>query len=253
MKNIFDELSYARKNDKKAALCIVVNAKGSAPGKPGAKMIVYDNGKIFGSIGGGNLEKKVIENALEQIKSNEPKLFRHDLLHQHNMCCGGSVDIYIEPIVKSKQLYIFGAGHIGKALAKLASPLQFEVFIIDDRKKYLDQLEIEEVKKMNAHYDSILPSLSFNEHTFIVIATYEHAFDRAILSYCIKQPFAYLGMIGSERKIAMTKKMFIEGGMAGKEELSKVDMPMGLDINAETPDEIAISVLAKLIKVKNNN
>ena len=249
--DIFNEIANARKQKEKSALCLIVQSKGSTPGKTGAKMIVYDSGRISGTIGGGNLEKKVIENALKQIEKNEAALYKHDLLHQHNMCCGGNVEIYIEPLEKMKRLYVFGAGHVGNALARLASPLDFDIYVIDDRKEYIDQLDVPGINKMNIEYQKVLHSLPFDENTYIVILTYEHAHDREILAYCVKQPHAYLGMIGSKRKVALTKKMFTEGGIAESEALEQVDMPVGIDIHAEGPDEIAISILAKLIEVKN--
>lgn len=234
------------------ALCIVVNTKGSTPREAGAKMLVYPDGTIFGTIGGGDLEKKVIERALQVLKSRQPSTFKHDLLHQHNMCCGGSAEIYIEPIMKKNKLYIFGAGHTGHALAKYALNFEFEVVIIDDRKEFLDEIKPDGINKMNIHYSAALPVLPFDEQTYITIMTYSHPYDRDILAYCLKKPSAYLGMIGSQRKVEMTKKMFEEGMIASKEELDKVDMPMGIDIGAKDPDEIAISILAKMIAVKNH-
>jgi xanthine dehydrogenase accessory factor len=249
--NLFKEIENIKNGKLKAALCIIVQTKGSTPRKVGAKMIVKEDEKIIGTIGGGNLEKKVIENALFQIKKNEPKLFKHDLLHQHNMCCGGSVEIYIEPIKKMNRLYIFGAGHTGKALAKFANQLDFDIYVIDDRKEYIDDIEIEGINKLNLDYKKVLPSLPFDKNTYIVIMTYEHAHDRDILGYCINQPHTYLGMIGSKRKVELTKKMFKEGKLASKTSLDKIDMPMGYNIGAESPEEIAISILAKLIEIKN--
>jgi xanthine dehydrogenase accessory factor len=249
--NLYTEIEKLRSSNKAAALCTIVNTKGSTPRKVGAKMIVKEDGKIVGTIGGGNLEKKVIENAVLQIKKNEPKLFKHDLLHQHNMCCGGSVEIYIEPIKKMNRLYIFGAGHTGKALAQFANQLDFDIYVIDDRKEYIDELEVEGVNKLNLDYKKVLPSLPFDKNTYVVILTYEHAHDRDILGYCMNQPHAYLGMIGSKRKVEITKKMFEEGQLASKKTLDKIDMPMGINIGAESPEEIAISILAKLIEIKN--
>jgi len=249
--NLFEEIEEIRAGCQKAALCIIVQTKGSTPRKVGAKMIVCEDESIYGTIGGGNLEKKVIQNALKQLVDNKPKYYKHDLLHQHNMCCGGSVEIYIEPIYKMKKLYIFGAGHTGIALSKLAIQLNFEVYVIDDRKEYLDELQGSGIDKMNVDYKVALPSLPFDKNTFIVIMTYEHSHDRDILSYCIKQDWAYLGMIGSKRKVELTKKMFLESDIATKKELNRVDMPMGIEINAEGPEEIAISIIAKLINVKN--
>ena len=251
MKNIYDEVTLSVQNRQKAALCIVTSTKGSAPRKIGAKMIVYDNGWISGTIGGGDLEKKVVENAIMAIKTNKPGIFKHDLLNQHGMCCGGTVEIYIEPIMNKKKLYIFGSGHTGQALAKYAVNFEFDIFIIDDRKEYLDEIDTEGVNKMNLEHNKALQSLPFDDDVFIVIVTYSHGIDRDVLAYCLKKPFAYLGMIGSKRKIEVTKKMFVEGKIGTAEDLEKIHMPIGIDISAETPDEIAVSILAEIIKVKN--
>ena len=251
MKNIFEKIIEIQKGSKDAVLCTIVNTKGSTPRKVGAKMIVYADGKIFGTIGGGGLEKNVITNAIELIGTRQPKLFRHDLLHQHGMCCGGTVEIYIEPIMKKNKLYIFGAGHTGQSLAKLAKDFDFETVLIDDRKEYIDECKLEEVNKMNLPFGQALKLLPFDEQTYICIMTYSHPIDRDILAFCAKKPFAYLGMIGSQRKVEMTKKMFTEGLNISSEELEKIDMPMGVDIGAEGPEEIALSIFAKLIAVKN--
>ncbi|MBI3136897.1 MAG: XdhC family protein [Bacteroidetes bacterium] len=248
---LWREIAEVRSTGDIAALCTIVNTSGSVPRHIGAKMLVYTGGKISGTIGGGNLEKKVIQQALEQINEQKPKLFRHDLLHQHNMCCGGQVDLYIEPIMPLKRLYIFGAGHTGQALAKLACGTDFEIFVIDDRKEYLDAINESTVNKLAAAYKQALPFLPFTSETYVIIATYEHSFDRDILAYCIQKPHAYIGMIGSQRKILLTKKMFLEGGIATHEELEKIDMPVGLAIKAESPYEIAVSILAGLIQRKN--
>ena len=251
MKNIFDKIADARKQNKNVVLCTVVHAKGSTPRKVGAKMLVYENGEIFGTIGGGELEKSVIKDALKQMKEEMSKLFRHDLLHDHNMCCGVTIDIYIEPIMKKNKLYIFGAGHTGQSLAENAANFDFEIFLIDDRKEYLDKCKNEEVNKMNLHFSQALKILPFDENTFICIMTYSHPLDRDILAFCIKKPHAYLGMIGSRRKVEVTKKRFSEAQLCSFEDLEEVDMPMGIDIGADSPEEIAISIMAKLISVKN--
>jgi len=233
-----------------AALCIIVQVRGSTPRDTGAKMLVFPDGSVNGTIGGGALEKSVISEALEVMRSRRPSIFRHDLLHQHEMCCGGSVDVYIEPVMQKQKLYIFGAGHTGHALARHALSLSFETVIIDDRKEFLDAIELPGVNKLYLHYAQALSVLPFDEQTFISIMTYSHPYDRDILAYCLRQPYAYLGMIGSERKVEMTKKLFAEGLSATPEELSRVDMPMGEEIGAETPDEIAISILARMIRVR---
>ena len=251
MTDIYDEIARLKNSDRKAALCTVINTKGSAPRKIGAKMIVYEDGSIKGTIGGGGLEKKVIEEAIEAINKQVASIFKHDLLHQHNMCCGGVVEIFIEPIMKIKRLLIFGAGHTGQALAKFANNSGFEVFLIDDRKEYIDQCNVDGINKMNLEHSAALQALPFDKNTYVVITTYSHQIDRDILAYCVKKDRAYLGMIGSKRKVHMTQKMFVESGIGSEEDLSKIHMPIGIDINAETPEEIAVSILAELIKVKN--
>lgn len=216
-------------------------------------MIVFENSRIIGTIGGGNFEKLVIEQALEQIYKNEPKLFEHNLLQQHQMCCGGSVWVFIEPEQPNNDLIIFGAGHVGSALAKLADLLDFKITVIDNRPECLAELSLNNLTKINADFAEILPKLHFHKSSYIAIMTYDHEIDREILAYCIHQPHAYLGFIGSNRKIEITKKKLIAMQIATNEQLSTVDMPMGLDIAAETPQEIAISILGKIVAVKNHH
>ncbi len=252
MKNIYQKILDIQKKGEKAAICTVVSTKGSTPLKAGAKMIVWKDGRIFGTVGGGNLENKVILNAGKILNANTSQLFNHDLQTQHGMCCGGKLAIYIEPIMQNKRLYVFGAGHIGKAIVKYARDLDFEIFVIDDRKEIFDDWDTGGYNKMIVNFTEILPELPFNDFTFIVIATYEHSIDREILAYCIRQPHAYLGMIGSKRKINVTVKMMTSSGIASKKQLEKVRMPIGMAINAEDHHEIAISIVAELIKIKNS-
>lgn len=248
--DVLTRLQEARQAGEAVALCLVVQVRGSTPRTTGAKMLVFSDGRVAGSIGGGELERQVVADALESLRNREPSLRRHDLLHHHGMCCGGSVDIYIEPVMPKERLYVFGAGHTGHALARHAVSLDFEVFVIDDRKEYLDQIAVPGVNKLLADFQQVLSSLPFDAHTYVAIMTYSHPIDRELLSYCVNQPFAYLGMIGSARKVEMTKKLFAEGKIATPETLDRVDMPMGLAIGAETPDEIAVSVLGKMVGVR---
>ncbi len=234
-------------------LCIVTQTRGSVPRAPGAKMLVYRDGSIFGTIGGGRIEKKVIEDALLAMQNNTPATLHYDLLKHLGMSCGGSLDIYLEPIMKKRKLYIFGAGHTGIALARLAGGFDFDITVIDDRKEYIDAFQQPGVAKIGGDFQDILPGLVFDEHTFVTIMTYTHSIDRELLAWCIRQPRAYLGMMGSRRKVEMTRKMFVEEGKATESELQTVDMPMGIEIGADGPDEIAVSIIARLISVKNKS
>ncbi|MCK6650606.1 MAG: XdhC family protein [Bacteroidia bacterium] len=252
MNSILDIAKIISTEKDDVAICIIISTKGSTPRKIGTKMIVTKSGKIYGTIGGGALEEKVIINALQVIDNKSASVFKHDLLHQHNMCCGGNVEIYIEPIMRKNKLYIFGAGHTGKFLAKYSLDADFEVVLIDDRKSYLDEILLDDINKMNLDFEHALKLLPFDNRTYIAIMTYDHAIDRQILAYCLHKPHAYIGMIGSLRKIELTKKKFIEAKLATPEQLAKVDMPIGIDIHSESPQEIAISIIATLIKIKND-
>lgn len=240
-----------RPNNLKSALCIIVDTRGSTPRKAGTKMRVFQNGKIEGSIGGGALEKKIIEDAIAQINVGSPRLFEHQLLQQHNMCCGGMVKVYIEPEMQKKHLIIFGAGHVGQELAKQALGAEFEVSVYDDREEYIQQIADEKINAQCLDFADALKQISFNENTYIAILTYRHDIDRALLRYCLRKDRAYLGFIGSQRKILVTRKMMLQEGIASEDELDKVDMPIGLNIGAETPFEIAVCIIAKMIEVKN--
>ncbi len=249
--NLFNEIENIRKGNEKAVLCIIVQTTGSTPRKVGAKMIVKEDGSIIGTIGGGNLEKKVIEQAIVQMGLKAPDTFKYNLVKDLEMCCGGSVAVYFEPIMKSNTLYIFGAGHTGKALAEIAATLDFEIIVFDDRNEYLESIKTKNVKTKLLDFRKGLEDLKTNAHTYVVIVTYSHPLDRQILSHFVDKKLAYLGMIGSKRKIAVTKKMLKDQNFATVKQIAKIDMPMGIEIKAETPEEIAVSILAKLIAVKN--
>lgn len=251
MSRLYQKIIDIENSGAAAALCTIIATKGSSPRKTGARMLVYPNGTIYGSIGGGALEKKVIEQALEVLKNNTAVIVTHNLVTELAMCCGGTVELFIEPIMSKKKLYIFGAGHCGKALAKFAHDLDFSVTLIDERYDAFEGNDFQECTLIKEHHATAIENLSFDEHTFIVILTYDHSFDREILALTSQKAHAYIGMIGSERKVAIAKKNMIASNILNEEDLNKIDMPIGLKIKAITPQEIAISILAKLIAVRN--
>ncbi len=251
MSSLYQKIINIENSGLSAALCTIIATKGSSPRKMGAKMLVYPNGSIEGSIGGGALEKKVIEQALGVLKNNEAAVVTYNLVTELAMCCGGTVDLFIEPIMSKKKLYIFGAGHCGKALAKFAHALDFNVTLIDERYDAFEGMDFSEFAIVREHHATAIETLSFDENTFIVILTYDHSYDREILALTSQKTHGYIGMIGSSRKVAIAKKNMIASNILNEEELNKIDMPIGIDIKAVTPQEIAISILAKLIEVRN--
>ncbi len=251
MDNIYDKIIELQKSGQKAVLCTIVATKGSVPRKIGAKMLVRDDSKIIGTIGGGALENDVIQKAMEIIKVSKPELISYNLTKDLGMKCGGSVDIFIEPLSGKYKLYVFGAGHIGKALAKYTENLDFDTYIIDERENIFDDWIGCKCTKLNIQIIDFFSKYTINENTFIVIVTKGHDSDAEVLRQCIKSNAAYIGMIGSKRKALEVRKEFVSSGTVTDTEFDRIDMPIGLDIKAEGPDEIAISIISKLILEKN--
>ncbi|MBI9037398.1 MAG: XdhC family protein [Bacteroidales bacterium] len=252
MKNIYSELNELIKSGKNAALCVVVETKGSTPRKAGSKMIVYDNKKILGTIGGGSIEFNVIDKAIEVIQNNTPQKFTFNLENDLDMTCGGYVEVYIEPVFPLPKLYIFGAGHVGKAVAEFASKTGFEITLFDEREGIFKSITLQNTKFVQGNYFEEIEKANFDNNTYVVVTTPKHAYDEDITAICAKKLHAYLGMIGSKRKVATAKKVFLEERGLKSEEIESIDMPIGIKFAAQTPEEIAISIVAKLIDVKNS-
>ncbi len=250
MLNIHKKIAEIEEGAQKAALCLVTHTRGSTPGKAGAKMIVWDNGHIYGTIGGGSLEKQVISDAQWVLQTQKAQTFHHALLQDHEMCCGGSVEIFIEPIMTKKKLFIFGAGHIGKYLAKFAHELDFQLNIIDERAGIFDDWETDNYHLYKMSHAEAFPQLSFDAECFITVITHNHAYDRMIIAHCAKQPHAYLGMIGSRRKVEIAQKSMLAKGLLTEEEMQNIDWPIGIELPVKTPAEIAIAIVAKLIEIR---
>ncbi len=247
---LIKKLNEALETRESIAKCTVVATGGSTPLKAGAAMIVWENGKSFGTIGGGSIEKLVIEDAMLRIQMGEVELKKYNLLDSQ-MCCGGTMQIFIEPMKRTKQLLIFGTGHIGYNVASFAQNLDFKTVVIDERPELMDKINFSSTEKKLINHREAFPLLTFDTDTFIVICTHLHEYDREILAYCINKPNAYLGMIGSKRKVLVTRKRFLQQNICSEEQLDKVDMPMGFDIGQNSPAEIALGIIAKVIAVAN--
>ncbi|MBN2410653.1 xanthine dehydrogenase accessory protein XdhC [candidate division KSB1 bacterium] len=250
--NVFSELLNAQKKAVPTVMVTVIEVKGSAPQKAGARMLVYSDGRISGTIGGGAIEKKAIEFALSLKQNTDPQFIQYELETDAEMLCGGHMSLFFEPMNPPKPLYIFGAGHIGHALCRILEGAGFAITIIDNRPEYANPEGFPAVSNILAKpYPKALDELVFTEQTSIVIVTHGHAYDQEVLEYCIQKPFHYLGMIGSRRKVKQTVQNLIDKGIS-PELFKKLHSPIGLDIGGDTPTEIAVSIAAELIAVKNN-
>ena len=251
MQNIFSKAEELKRESKPAALCIVVDAQGSTPRKQGAKMIVYPDGSVYGSIGGGSIEREVVEKAKEQIMAGKPLKCVFRLEDDLGMHCGGSMEVYIEPVNPVQKLYIFGAGHVGRALARLAKTFDFSVNLVDPRENIFNDPAFSDCNCINDDYFRAIEEAHFDEHTYLVIVTPKHLYDEDILAKVARKPHAYLGMIGSRSKVALLRTRFLNENILTAVEMDEIDMPIGIQFEVQTPQEIAISILAKLIDVRN--
>lgn len=251
MQSVLSKAEELKNEQKPAALCIVVETKGSTPRKQGAKMIVFQDGTIYGTIGGGSLEKDVAEKAVAMIPLGKPAKLSFKLEEDLGMHCGGYAEVYIEPLNPNQKLFIFGAGHIGKALAGFAKELDFTVTLFDPREGIFNDPVFSSYSCVNKDYFKAIEEAFFDEFTYIVIVTPKHSFDEEILAKVGRKPHAYLGMIGSVRKVELLEKRFLKEKILTKKELENIDMPIGIKFLAESPQEIAISIVAKIIDVRN--
>lgn len=251
MQQIFEELKTVIDQGIPAVLCVVTKTTGSTPRKAGSKMLVFLDGTIKGTVGGGSVEFQAIQDALKIISCGTPFTKHFQLEEDLKMHCGGTMEIYFEPIGCLPKLYIFGGGHIGRALAGYAGGLGFHPYVYDQREGIFDDWQMPGIETRNGDFLQIIDSLAFDNNTYIAIVTHKHDFDETVLLACLPHEYAYLGMIGSKRKVAEIRKSALEKHNFTESQLNKVDMPIGIPFAAETPAEIAVSIIAKMIDVKN--
>ena len=255
MDNIFEKVLDVQKGHKASALVTVIKTEGSTPRKVGSKMIVFADGEIIGTVGGASVEALVVEKAKECIKSRKCIIDFHDLNDPSHvdtgMICDGTMQFFIEPLTVQDHLLIFGAGHVGLALAKLAYQVGFEYTVIDDREEFAnrerfpDALEIV-VGNMGEYADG----LKCHPSDFIAIMTRGHMNDYEVIKGVIGKSYRYLGMIGSISKRNEIYSKLRETGVSD-DLIKQVYSPIGLKIGGETPEEIAVSIVAELVKVRN--
>ena len=250
---IYSEIKKTIEQRRKAVLCIIIETKGSTPRKKASKMLVFEDKSIVGSIGGGELEHFVVQKAVERIDVKEANVFSFGLKADFEMACGGNVSVYMETIQLPEHLIVFGGGHIGKSLALFAKKLNFNITIVDERENIFDNWNINDgFNLINKSYQEAIDQLVFDKDTYICAATHAHSYDKEIAGIICSKQLAYFGIIASKNKAIKIKKFLLSKKDLKIEDIEKIDMPMGVPISCETPEEIAISVLAKIIDVRNN-
>ncbi len=254
MNSIYQAVTHMQQNHEAGALCTIIESSGSTPRHEGSKLLVYEDGRFMGTVGGGEMESRVIREALAAIQDGKSRKLEYNMVNPQRGdpgICGGTVEIYVEPILPEPLLVVIGGGHVGKAVVHLAKWLGFKVAVSDDRIEFSSQEASPEADEFFPVPMADLPRhLKFNPRTFVVLTTRGAVIDIAGLPELLAQPFAYLGIIGSRRRWTVTRNAMLEKGVS-EEMLSRVRSPMGLELNAETPEEIAVSIMAEIIMLRN--
>jgi xanthine dehydrogenase accessory factor len=327
---LYETIEEYLKKNKTGIIATVITRAGSAPRDVGAKMFVGEDGKLYGTIGGGRLEHSAYQEAMSMMEKDGPKLFHITMnageVASNGMICGGDVDVLLEPVLEkygalygrleylekrgergvlvtkfdkdifakilveddltvngddvserdrdvflqhlyetkpcvtdglvieplqiSTALYIFGAGHVSQYIAKIAQMVGFSVTVVDDRKEFANKERFPDADKIIVEdFQNVFDRLSFTGKEFVTIVTRGHQFDAGVLGETLKRQTRYVGMIGSKRKVAIVFDYMKKSGF-DDEAIKKVHAPIGLAIHAETPQEIAVSIVAELIKVR---
>lgn len=229
------------------ALCTVVDTKGSAPQQTGARMVVYPDGSIVGTIGGGRIEWTIIGDARRRLADGATAALVDIDLTELGMSCGGRMIVFVDVLLSHERLLVFGAGHVGRAVAGAASALGFHVVVVDDRPEWADPTAFPpDVEVVAEGFDAWLDRYDAQADDYAVIVTRGHEHDEAVLRRLVSDPLRYVGMMGSRRKVAGLLKRLRDDGIA-EDALTRVDAPIGLPIGAVTPAELAISICAALV------
>lgn len=253
MTSIYRALSELEKTNQPAALCTVVKSEGSTPRHVGSKMLVYPDGKFIGTIGGGDLEHRVLDEAWMAMSDGQPRVVSYSMVDPSRGdpgVCGGTVEVFVEPILPPAMVVVIGGGHVGKAVVHLAKWLGFRVAVSDDREEFCNP---ESVPGADAYYPcpmAELPNqLKVTRQTYLVVTSRGSGIDAEGLPSLLETNAAYIGVIGSRRRWLTTVKALKEKGVS-EEKLARVHSPMGLELNAETPEEIAVSIMAEILMLR---
>lgn len=255
MKSIFEVITELEKARTPFAICTIIDSKGSTPRSAGSKMVVTKDGQTFGTVGGGDVELRARQYAEEAIKTRKSTILSYNMVDPEKGdpgICGGSLQVFIEPVNPFKQAVIIGGGHVGKAVAFLAKWIGFYVTMIDDRdqessgelSKFVDESLVTEV-------DQITENISIDADTIVIITTRDHEIDVKILPMILQTPAAYIGVIGSRRRWKIAKERLLANGVS-RDDIARIYSPIGLNLGAQTPEEIAVCIISEVMKTINN-
>jgi xanthine dehydrogenase accessory factor len=252
--DLYQSIVALRREGRKGALATIVNVRGSIPSFETAKMLVRDDGSIVGTIGGGCVEADVWQAAREVMEKERPRTLTFNLNQNPKddtgLVCGGTLEVFIEPILPIASLYILGAGHVAHSVHKVARLAGFETVIIDDREAYANRERFPDAREVIAEdFERAMAKVDPDENSYVVIVTRGHRDDMRCLRWAVDTRARYIGMIGSKRKVISVYNELEKDGVP-REKLERVNAPIGLEIGAITPEEIAVAIVAEMIAVR---
>ncbi len=251
MDSFYRELSKAIEENRPAAVATIVKTMGSSPRNVGSKMLIYPDGQIVGSVGGGEMEARVIQAGLAAIGDGKPRYLDMTLSNEERgdpLICGGEMEIFVEPLATTPALVIVGAGHVGAAVAELGKFLGFRTVLLDDRAELLSHERLPQADELRpGDMAEELAKIEITPQTYVVLVTRAHTMDAPVLRAIAGKPAAYIGMLGSRRRVLAVFDLLKSEGVPPPA-LEGIHAPIGLPIGAETPQEIAVSIMAEIIK-----
>lgn len=252
--NIYEAILDLQRSGYSGALCTILESHGSVPRHAGSKMLVREDGTLVGSVGGGEIENRVIQEAHSAIQDGKPRKLNYKMVDPNAGdpgICGGQAEVYVEPIFPKPQVVVVGAGHVGKAVVHLAKWLGFKVVLSDDRVEFCNPVTVPEADEyLVCEMAEIPQKIHINRQTYFILTTRGVPVDTEGLPPLLETPASYIGVIGSKRRWITTRKNLLENGIS-ESNINKVVSPIGLELKAETPEEIAVSIFAEVIMTMN--
>jgi xanthine dehydrogenase accessory factor len=253
--DLFEEIVRLRQEGRRGALATIVHVNGSIPSFESSRMLVREDGSISGTIGGGCVEAEVWAAAKDVMRAEQPRKLTFNLNNEPSydtgLICGGSLEIFVEPILPSPKLFLFGGGHVSLALSRIAHQAGFEIAVTDDRESFANQERFPMAGEIHTSFEEAFEKIHPNPSSYVVIVTRGHRDDMRVLKWAVGTEARYIGMIGSKRKVIAIYRALESEGMP-IETFARVHAPIGLEIGARTPEEIAVSIVAELIAVRRN-
>lgn len=253
--DLFEEIVKMRRAGQRGALATIVHTNGSIPSYESSRMLVSEDGSIAGTIGGGCVEAEVWAAAKDVMQQESPRKMvfnlNNEASYDNGLICGGTLEVFVEPILPQPVVYLFGGGHVSMAVAKAASGAGFGISVVDDREAFANKERFPTAQEIYTSYEEAFEKIRPNASSYLIIVTRGHKEDMRVLAWAVRTEARYVGMIGSKRKVISVFKALENDGYK-PEEFERVYAPMGLEIGALSPEEIALSIAAELVAVRRN-